>query len=123
MKGFPPDLLLVVFLLALAIIQILRKSRRPRKQPLPQPARIEIDSEHSEQPQWLGTQAMRNAHPMSDVSASHFGRARAPDVSAPGPSGRFSRHALMGNRRDLRKAIVIAAILGPCRAIEPHDVR
>jgi hypothetical protein len=120
MKGFPPDLLIVVFLLALAIVQILRKSRRPRKQPLPQPARSEIDPEHS---QWLRTQAMRNAHPMPDMSASHFGRARAPDVSAPEPGGRFSRNSLMGNRRDLRKAIVIAAILGPCRAIEPHDIR
>lgn len=123
MKTFPPELLIVLFLLALAIVQILRKSRRPRQQPLPQPARDEIDSEDSEEPVWISTQAKRNVYPMPSVSASHFGRSEAPVESAPQSSGRFSRHSLMGNRRDLRKAIVIAAILGPCRGIEPHDVR
>jgi hypothetical protein len=29
----------------------------------------------------------------------------------------------MGNRRDMQNAIVIAAIVGPCRALEPHDIR
>jgi hypothetical protein len=35
---------------------------------------------------------------------------------------RFSRQSLMGTRRDVQNAIVIATIVGPCRAFEPHDV-
>jgi hypothetical protein len=27
----------------------------------------------------------------------------------------------MGTRRDVQNAVVVAAILGPCRAFEPHD--
>lgn len=34
---------------------------------------------------------------------------------------RFSRRMLMGDRRALQDAIVIATILGPCRAHRPHD--
>lgn len=29
----------------------------------------------------------------------------------------------MGNRRDVQNAIVIATILGPCHAYEPHGIR
>jgi hypothetical protein len=29
----------------------------------------------------------------------------------------------MGNRRELQNAIVIAAIVGPCRALDPYDFR
>jgi hypothetical protein len=28
----------------------------------------------------------------------------------------------MGNRRALQDAIVVATILGPCRAYRPHDI-
>ena len=36
---------------------------------------------------------------------------------------RFSRNALFGDRRKLRDAVVIATVLGPCRAVQPHDIR
>ncbi len=39
------------------------------------------------------------------------------------PERRYSRRSLMGTRRDVQNAIVIATIVGPCRAFEPHDVR
>jgi hypothetical protein len=32
---------------------------------------------------------------------------------------RFSKRSLLGSRRDMQNAIVIAMILGPCRALEP----
>ncbi|MCE2691551.1 MAG: hypothetical protein LW862_17310 [Rubrivivax sp.] len=35
---------------------------------------------------------------------------------------RFSRRSLMGSRRAVQDAIVVAAILGPCRAYRPHDI-
>ena len=36
---------------------------------------------------------------------------------------RFSRDTLFGDRHKLQEAVVIAAIVGPCRAVEPHDIR
>ena len=36
---------------------------------------------------------------------------------------RFSRDSLFGDRHKLQDAVVIAAIVGPCRAKEPHDIR
>jgi hypothetical protein len=35
---------------------------------------------------------------------------------------RFSRRSLMGTKWDAQNAVVIATVLGPCRAFEPHDV-
>jgi hypothetical protein len=35
---------------------------------------------------------------------------------------RFSRRSLMGRRCAVQDAIVVAAILGPCRAYRPHDI-
>jgi hypothetical protein len=35
---------------------------------------------------------------------------------------RFSRRSLMGSRCAVQDAIVVAAILGPCRAYRPHDI-
>lgn len=34
---------------------------------------------------------------------------------------RFSRRSLMGSRRAVQDAIIVSAILGPCRAYRPHD--
>ena len=43
-------------------------------------------------------------------------------ASAAFPKRRFSRGSLMGTKWDVQNAIVIATVLGPCRAFEPHDV-
>jgi hypothetical protein len=29
----------------------------------------------------------------------------------------------MGTKREVQNAIVIATVLGPCRAFEPHDIQ
>ncbi|MBA4262471.1 MAG: hypothetical protein C0443_10780, partial [Comamonadaceae bacterium] len=47
---------------------------------------------------------------------------RAVPVPALRTARRFSRRSLMGNRRAVQDAMVIAAILGPCRAYQPHDI-
>ncbi len=57
------------------------------------------------------------------ISAEDFGRGR-PAYDGPSPArGRYSRQALMGSRREVQKAIVIATIMGPCRADEPYQGR
>jgi hypothetical protein len=41
----------------------------------------------------------------------------------PLPSRRRSRARLFRTRKDLRHAIVLMTVLGPCRALEPHESR
>jgi len=122
-KIMSPELLIVLFLLALAIVQILRNTRRGRKPPAAPPARREAGVEDPEEPRWSDAPDEVRVWSAPMISAHDFGRAAAPAPARSPARGRYSRQALMGNRRDLRKAIVIAAILGPCRATDPHDVR
>ena len=61
--------------------------------------------------------------PLSTGSDIRFGRSGSPSASPALARRRFSRRSLMGTKRDLQSAIVIATILGPCRAFESHDVR
>ena len=41
--------------------------------------------------------------------------------SATGTSRRYSRHALFGDKRRTQDAVVVATILGSCRAFEPYQ--
>lgn len=58
-----------------------------------------------------------------ELEAGYFGRTEAPRTPASRTTRRFSRKSLMGNRRETQKAVVIATILGPCRAFESQDSR
>ena len=44
-----------------------------------------------------------------------------PTVTAPLPKRRFSRLALLKNKRDVRRGIIIMTILGPCRTFDSLD--
>jgi hypothetical protein len=72
--------------------------------------------------------------PLEDV----WGRAPAPPPAAPAPVARAvpppqarpplpprrrSVARLFRTRKDLRHAIVLMTVLGPCRALEPHERR
>jgi hypothetical protein len=122
MKTLPPELLVVLFILAAALVQFLLRSRRAQQQAPPQSAPDETRLEDPE-PAWRRVQATPPVHPVPRVPEIRFGRAAATTVSILPPRGRFARRSLMGTRRDMQNAIVIAAIVGPCRALEPHDIR
>ncbi|MEO7853293.1 MAG: hypothetical protein ABIR94_13705 [Rubrivivax sp.] len=47
----------------------------------------------------------------------------APAVSKVRGRRRFSRRTLLGSRRQVQDAFVLATILGRCRGDEPHDIR
>lgn len=46
-----------------------------------------------------------------------------PYAGPPQPSRRRTRARLFRTRRDLRRAVVAMTVLGPCRALEPHERR
>jgi len=116
MKGLPEELIYVLIFGAILLFQYVMKRFGPQQQP--QSPQDEPDPEFPEQ-----EQAAPETSPVSAASDIRFGRSGAPSASAALPERRFSRRALMGNRREVRNAIVIATILGPCRAYEPHDIR
>jgi hypothetical protein len=65
--------------------------------------------------------------PTTAAAASKLTRpvpALSPAAAAPlrRDARRFSRRSLIGSRRAVQDAIVVAAILGPCRAYRPHDI-
>ena len=123
MQNVREGLIYVLIFGALLLIQYLMKRFGPQQQPLsPQddPVR-EIPAQ--EQASLNAPQEVPAVATPSDI---RFGRSATPGAA---PSlrvrrlRRFSRSALMGTRRDVQNAIVIATMLGPCRAFEPYDSR
>jgi len=116
MDRFPTELIYGLIFAAILLFQYLLKRFGPQEQQeSAQDERLaQIPEEVKETPA---------AFPVSGVAAGHFGRTGAPGASSAVPRRRFSRRSLMGTRREVQNAIVIATILGPCRAYEPHDIR
>ena len=121
MNSFPAELIYGLVFAAILLFQYLMKRFGPQEQQ---------DSAQHEQlpeiPEHLMETETPTASSVFSGDASHFGRTGASRASASPPTPprrRFSRRSLMGTRRDMQNAIVIAAILGPCRAFEPHDIR
>jgi hypothetical protein len=119
MRGFPPELVYFLIFAAIFLFQYLMKAARrganeaeqemnpPRA---PYPTTFESSTLEEIPTTWSAPR----------VIANDFGRRpAAPAVVRRRPRRRFSRQALFGTRRDVQNAVVIAAILGPCRALEP----
>ena len=124
MGPIPEDLIVVLLFAAFVLVQILRgrrrsKARRTQAKPVAAtPADIETPSEtEAETPvqsPWAPAQ-VEGPQPKPAVHARQVLLAARPQAR------RFSRRSLMGNRRSLQEAIVVATILGPCLAHRPHD--
>jgi hypothetical protein len=118
MRSFPPELIYFLIFAAIFLFQYLmklaaRQSAQQGRQPetgvpeLPFPSSYEVARV---EPAWPGPRA-----PGDD-----FGRRPEQRVAVrQRPRRRFSRQSLFGTRRDVQNAVVIATILGPCRALEP----
>lgn len=114
MKSVPAELLYVLMFLAIMLFQYLVKRFGPQAPKEPAwDERLEQISEAQEH--------APVAAAVSAVVGDHLGRIDT-RRAAP-PRRRFSRASLMGARREVQNAVVVATILGPCRAFEPHDVR
>jgi hypothetical protein len=120
MDRFPTELIYVLIFAAIVLFQYAMKRFAPQQQEQQQQesAQDEQAAQYEEE-----ARPVQRPFPAANVATSHFGRSAAPGVS-PAPSRRrFSRRSLMGTRRKVQDAIVIATILGPCRADEPHDIK
>ena len=120
MKGFPAELIFVLIFVGMYLAQYVLKRRRSRapQQPAqdagaPQPpAGMFPDLEAPEEP-------IPIAWGTSRAPAEPLARPEPPAAPRTRPPRRYSRQGLMGTRRDVQNAVVIATVLGPCRALEP----
>lgn len=116
MKSIPPELVYALLFAGIILFQYIMKRFAP---PEPQPAPLPEFPEDAPE----AVKALPAARSEGGKVAAQFGRTGAKTVSAPRSKRRFSRQVLMGSRQAVQNAIVIATILGPCRANAPHDVR
>lgn len=114
MKSLPPELLYALMVLAIVLFQYLMKRFGPKA-----PQEPASDEQLSQIPEEVANAPVMFAG--SGVADDFFGRNAAPRVVP--VRQRFSRSALMGTRRAVQNGVVVATILGPCRATEPHDIR
>ncbi|WP_291994730.1 hypothetical protein [Candidatus Accumulibacter sp. ACC003] len=114
MQSIPEELLYVLVFLVILAFQYLTKRFGPQA-----PEEPAGDEQFSEIPEELTDSAAAAA--LAGIADDAPGRSDAPAV-APGRR-RYSRSSLLGSRRAVQDGVVMATILGPCRAFDPHDVR
>ena len=116
MDRFPTELIYVLMFAAIVLFQHLMKRFAPQQETVQDEQAAQYEEEDEAQP-------VQMPFALADAAAGHFGRSAAPAASPAVARRRFSRNSLMGTRGKVQDAIVIATILGPCRADEPHDIR
>lgn len=117
MKNFPQELVYVLLFAAIVLFQyMMKRFGQPPQEDVPA-----ADEELSQFPEEV--ELPPAAASGAELNVGHFGRTEAPRPVRPPGRRRFSRQSLMGDRRAVQNAIVIATILGPCRADDPYDTR
>ena len=117
MNNFPTELIYVLVFAALALVQYLLKRFGPPEQ------HDDTSPDEAFEKPYDRIEEAAVASSLRSVSVDQFGRGQASSALSAPVRSRFSRLLLMGTRRDVQNAIVIATIVGRCRAYEPHDVR
>ena len=116
MNSFPAELMYVVIFAAVMLFSYFMKRFGPQER------QASAQDEHFSQiPEEV--QETPIAVSVSRASAGQFVRSEPQVASSWHARRRYSRRSLMGTRREVQNAIVLATMLGPCRAFEPHDVR
>jgi hypothetical protein len=107
--SFGQILLLIVFILVPLINFLMHRARR----------RLETQTPRDEALAQMRRQAQATPAPAPTPRAAR--EVQEPTVTAPLYRRRFSQRALLENRRDVRRGIIIMTILGPCRTFDPLD--
>jgi len=118
-KGLPIELILIL-LFGVAMLFNFVKQRADRKQRA-EAAKNEPEREE-EIPEEIWRALSAAELPPTATDRSTRRRAEAPTVLPDRPRRRFARQTLLGNRRKVQDAFVVATILGRCRCDEPHEI-
>ena len=114
MKQIPIELIFIVlFGTALLLNFLMRRAARQQ-----QSQNAQHDEESDEIPEAIWREQSTAVLPPPAPRAAAPARAKVPGLLPAGP--RFARRTLLGSRRQVQNAMVVAAILGPCRGDQPH---
>jgi hypothetical protein len=119
MKGLPTELIYVVLLGAALLFNFLMQRAVRRQQA--EAAQQEPAAEEIPEEVWRDQPAAVLPPPATHTALRR--RAETPRVSPARARRRFARQALLGTRRQVQDAFVVATILGRCRGDEPHEIR
>jgi hypothetical protein len=126
MKGFPTELIYALLFGAALLFNFVMQRAAKRKKREAAPDEAMPDEPFPEEiPEEVWGRSARTRVDMPEPAAvvAPARRAVAPAPSRARPGRRFARQSLFGTRRKVQDAFVVAAILGRCRADEPHDIR
>jgi len=123
MKGLPFELLFILLFGALVLYNFI-KQRAAGLRP-PEPAQDEPEPDDIPEAIWGRNPQDRTTwtEPVAPVLAPRRMSAAADTATPAVRRRRFDRQALLGTRRRVQDAFVVATILGRCRADEPHEER
>lgn len=123
MKGLPFELLFILFFGALVLYNFIKRRAAGLRPPDPTQGEPEPD----DIPETLWGRDPQEPATRTDLAAPGLAPRRmsaAADTTTPADRRRrFNRQALLGTRRRVQDAFVVATILGRCRADEPHEER
>lgn len=123
MKGLPTELLFILFIGAIVLFNFI-KQRAAGLRP-PEATQAEPESDDIPEALWGRSplDPTTKTEPAAPAPAPAPRRMVAPAASPAVRRRRFERQALLGTRRQVQDAFVVATILGRCRADEPHEMR
>jgi len=126
MKGLPTELLYLLIFAGVLLFNFFTQQAARRRRAEARQEEEEQDALQEELPPeeriadfWGQSQQTQEALLAPVRAAEPIDRTEVPIVSPVRRRKRFSKASLLGTRQDIRNAIVIATILGPCRALEP----
>ena len=125
MDKFPQELVFALIFGAVMLVQLLLKHLRKRGPPTEVEAEAEVEAEEGPEPDTVAQRRRAVEVPQPAQALPTLAVPAPPRAGmAHGRRGarRFSRRSLMGSRRAVQDAVVIAAILGPCQAHRPYDI-
>lgn len=120
LRGLPQELLFVIVAGVVLLIQFVLKQLRRRagsRQDIGVPELV-----IEELPAALALTPTTPSEPQMDSPRWSVAASPPAAIRAARGSHRFSRSALFRDRHDVRKAIVVSAILQPCHAVRPHTI-
>jgi hypothetical protein len=122
MERAPLDLLVYALIFAGIVLfnYLLQRFMKRTQQQAPPPEPPLQEDEAPPDTLW-GRAAQAPAEPV--IPAERVGRTAAPGASPPRPALRSGARALFRSRQDIRHAVVVMTVLGPCRAHEPPSAR
>jgi hypothetical protein len=133
MDRFPIELLFYAALFAVILLfnYAARRAASQRREPQPQQETPEYWNDEAPPPQqpyareesgseFWGVRPTAVVTPLTPAAVDRAEHPR-PAGTAPLRRKRYTRRSLLGSKRDLRRAIVLMAVLGPCRGTESPE--